>query len=231
MSGENRPIKDIETTIAAALLTAFLLTFWWAFYSMGYSSGRNEERARIEREHYASEATQRLSNDCVKLSGTALAECAYKIAKTEREAERQESDLAAQWKAADWALFAAIIGGAQLVATAIGLIFIKRTLDATREAVEDTAVATDAMRKANEIAREDTRPILAFVGIAWEIFQGPDSQFARFIWRNMGGRPTRLLRLEIGREALPAGSTPEFPALLENFEVRQRDTAGLIIMP
>ncbi len=77
-----------------------------------------------------------------------------------RESQRSESDLGAQWKAADWVFWASVVAAAQLLASIVGLFYIKRTLDATLAAVEDTGIATEAMVVANQIARDVQRPWL-----------------------------------------------------------------------
>lgn len=144
----------------------------------------------------------------------------------------RQSDLCAQWEAADaardaawWAMFAAFVA-------IVGTVGLWAQIYLTRKAVEDTSEATEAMRAANEIAREDTRPILAFSGIGWEQFgDTPEKQLAHFLWRNAGKRPIRLLRLEIGRAQTPQGQQPDWNAVLPAFETLQRDSAGLIIMP
>jgi hypothetical protein len=142
--GASKRTVDKHTIYAAVVLAFGMFAYWWMFYRAGYSSGRHEERAHIEREHYAAEAADQLSKVCGQLSGTAAAKCAYDTAETEREYRRNESDLAAQWKAADWVLWGAVIAGAQLVATAAGLFFIKRTLDASWQAVATAQATTRA---------------------------------------------------------------------------------------
>lgn len=72
--------------------------------------------------------------------------------------QREQRDLVAQEAAALWGFWIAAIALLQLVATVIGLFFIKRTLDATWKAVEDTGQATRAMLEANEITKEAQRP-------------------------------------------------------------------------
>jgi hypothetical protein len=159
--GDSKRGIDRHTAYPALVVALGVLGYWWVFYQAGVSSGRHEERAQIEREHYAAEAAQQLSDVCGKLVGAAATKCAYDVAKSERESRRSESDLNAQWEAADWVFWAGIIGAAQLIATATGLFFIKRTLDANWKAV-DAAQATTRAYIAIERARLIPGPARAY---------------------------------------------------------------------
>ncbi len=68
--------------------------------------------------------------------------------------EREKRDLAAQEASAAWGFWVAFLAAIQVIATIFGLYYIKRTLDATFQAVEDTGKATKAMQEANSIARQ-----------------------------------------------------------------------------
>ena len=159
MSDSDRDDHRKAGLIATAIVAAVAVAIYWAmFYDMGFQSGQNERKANVEAEHYASDTANQIERECGAKSGQAARECITKIVATERESQRGESDLAAQWKAANWVMWAGILAGAQLIATALGLYFVKRTLDATLEAVEDAGKATETMRDANLIAKESNRP-------------------------------------------------------------------------
>lgn len=193
-----------------AFVGAFLVAcvgigaYWWMFYDMGASTARNEERARIEREHYAADTPNRIQQECSGLSGAAQLECISKAVDSERENRRNESDLAAQWKAADWVAWASILAGAQLISTLLGLWYVKRTLDATLLAVEDTGEATKAMKEANEIAREGLviqnrawlRVDAAVVGTLEITGEQPEVRASiEFTITNVGGTPATNVSL------------------------------------
>ena len=152
MTGSDR--RDAKAgLVGGALIAVVGIGLYWAmFYDMGYSSGRHERKANVEAEHYASDAATEIERKCPAKPAQAARECIARIVGSERESQREESDLAAQWKAADWVMWAGILAGVQVLATIIGLYFVKRTLDATLLAVEDTSAATEAMLKANKIA-------------------------------------------------------------------------------
>ena len=62
---------------------------------------------------------------------------------------------------ADWAAIMAALTLATFIATAVGVWLVKRTLDATLEAVVDTGRATEAMLVQNKIALAAQRPWIA----------------------------------------------------------------------
>ena len=71
-----------------------------------------------------------------------------------------------------YALLMLVATIATVVITGIGVWFVKRTLDATLKAVEDTSEATEAMREANSIARHSSENQLrAWLGWDEQIFQ------------------------------------------------------------
>ena len=153
---DNKPSYGLIGTIFVAVIGVAL--YWSMFYSMGYSSGYHEKQAYVESEHHASDTPKQVEGKCGAKASSELRECITEIVKSERESQRSESDLAAQWKAADWVLWAGAIAGAQLIATLVGLYYVKGTLDATLEAVEDTGKATNAMLKQTELVEREQRP-------------------------------------------------------------------------
>ena len=181
------------------------------FYSMGLQSGHHQERARIERDYHSADATKQIDKTCEGANGSALRKCITDIVEAERESRRNESDLAAQWQAADWVLWAAIIAGAQLIATIAGLYFVKRTLDATLEAVEGTGKATAAMEEANRIA-DDTakRQLRAYLTASGTVSQmvryptGPVIEI-KIVWKNNGATPANKVFLGQWNVKLPDG--------------------------
>jgi hypothetical protein len=148
--GESFKVRLIGSTILAVLIIS---AYWWMFYDSGYQSGQQERKANVESAHYSAFTAKHIGRECSTKSGDAARNCITGIVKAERESQRSESDLAAQWEAAEWSKWAGIAALAQIIATIIGLYFLKGTLDATLKAVEDTGKATEAMREANIIAK------------------------------------------------------------------------------
>ena len=68
--------------------------------------------------------------------------------------DHEKRDLAAQEASALWAFWMVVISFFSVLTTAIGTIFLYKQIVLTREAVEDTGLATEAMREANAIAKD-----------------------------------------------------------------------------
>jgi len=172
----------LDFRFVLTVLIAFLgVTLYWAmFYDAGYGSGFNDRKAKVEAAHYASDTPEQIERECGAKTGQAARECIATIIETERESERNESDLAAQWKAADWVMIAGAIAGAQLLATIVGLYYIKGTLDQTVKAVEETTKATRVMARQNDIAVAQARPYLVITNeyINWSYDYLPQYRLA-----------------------------------------------------
>lgn len=216
MSGSNRGegTKALVGYIVAAITVVGL--YWAMFYNAGYQSGRNQERAQIERKHYAADTSERVERECAGETPIGLRECISEIVASEHENKRSESDLAAQWQAADWMFWASIIAGAQLAATIIGLYFIKGTLDATFEAVQETGKATLAMQETNEIARETMQKQLrAYIGVIiveHPVLSENGTIFAKMKFTNYGQTPAHGCVFE-GAFMLAEYPNPPLPEL------------------
>ncbi|MDT0576780.1 hypothetical protein RM533_11405 [Croceicoccus sp. F390] len=81
-------------------------------------------------------------------------------AQAQRAEQRAETDLQAQQDMAFYALLMFIASLVTIAVTAIGIWYVKRTLDATLAAVKGAEIATDAMKEANRIADQAQRPWL-----------------------------------------------------------------------
>ncbi|GGA44064.1 hypothetical protein GCM10011395_12840 [Sphingomonas psychrolutea] len=79
--------------------------------------------------------------------------------------EKERRDLAAQEASAVWAFYAVLIAGLSAIVTAIGTVLLYQQIVLTRRAVEDTGLATDAMKKSNDIAMIGQRPWISIEGI------------------------------------------------------------------
>jgi len=134
------------------------------FYDLGKSSADNSRISDLYSLRYGEALQDDITRACHGQSSAAFIECATAVIAQNRAYQRDERALRAQSDAADWAFWAAIIASLQLIATVIGLVYIRGTLVETRRAVIDTAAATKAMKEANEFSKEisaiELRPYL-----------------------------------------------------------------------
>lgn len=121
---------------------------------LAYGLGRENERRYETPASYAKLAKADAQSACTGRAGAAAFECIYEKVEAAQEQARDEQDLIAQQKAANSALISAVVAFATLILTGVGVWYVKQTLEATLEAVEDTGQATRAMQEANSIARQ-----------------------------------------------------------------------------
>lgn len=121
---------------------------------LAYNFGRQDERRYETPASYAKAAKADAQRACAEREKATAFECIYEKVQASQEQARGEEDLRAQQKASNAALLSTIISFLALFVTGAGVLFVKRTLTATLEVVEDTGKATIAVQEANEIARE-----------------------------------------------------------------------------
>lgn len=139
-----------------------------------YFSGQAQDGQEIRGDKQSNigidQLQEALTSDNSKIQGNVA------TTQTARQELRADADLQAQQDMAFYALLMFIATAATVILTGLGLYFIKRTLDATLRAVEDTGKATQAMLRQTEIAEEARRP---WVHITLKQFTpitvGPDS--------------------------------------------------------
>lgn len=137
------------TGLALALLLAF---------GIGWIQAREDYRHQYTPASYAAAAKLDAEHACLGTDPRAVFECVNERAKTAYQTAHDEQDLMAQQRAASSALASAVLSFLALVLSGVGVWYVKRTLDATLDAVEETSAATVAMQNANRIAANTQRP-------------------------------------------------------------------------
>lgn len=135
---------------------AFLAVLMTAVIVFALGEHQGVQRANDERMAQAQHENARAAalRQCQAINATAQSDCL--IAAIERAQERKDSrqDLYAQQRMVSLAFWSLVVAASGLAVTAIGVWLVKETLDATRDAVADTAKATNAVLEANNIARK-----------------------------------------------------------------------------
>ena len=146
----SKPESHRSRFFRGTVIVVAIAGYWLMFYSMGASTARHDERAQKYGAAYAADAVDRVEKQCVGLLGRRLAECATEIVDASRESQRSESDLGAQWEAANWVKWASILAAAQLLISGLGLVALLETIKQGRNALKRA-------RKANRIARHTAK--------------------------------------------------------------------------
>lgn len=161
MSDSNRGERNSSVGDAFGILLAVILVAL-IVGALAYSQGKEAERRNQAPADYAQAAKQDALRACAGREAAAVFECVYEKVEAGKEQAQAEQDLDAQQGMKFWAAVMAWLTALAVGITAIGVWFVKRTLDATLEAVEDTGRATDAMLEANritsQVAEAELRP-------------------------------------------------------------------------
>lgn len=194
MSGSDRHKRSPALTVAAfcalALIGAGVL-----LYLIGALNGRQAERRHQAPADYSQAAKADAERSCVGREPSAAFECIYEKVESSQDQARAEQDLSAQQRAADSALASALIALLTFIITAIGVWFVKRTLDATLEAVKDTGEATVEMRRSNDIAQDvSVKQLRAYIDYrSAKIVAEADSSIIEVELTNAGQTPARKI--------------------------------------
>lgn len=156
MSESDRGKRD--THLTAFWLTVVVLLVALIVGQMAYSTGVEDEHRNNSPAAYAQAAKHDAVQSCVNAQPTAVADCVYEKIESSQDQSRAEQDLKAQLGMKFWAAVMAVITIMTLLVTAAGVYFVKRTLEATLQAVEETGDATDAMVTQNHITEYSQRP-------------------------------------------------------------------------
>lgn len=148
MLGSDRGNRS-EAVIIAGLGALAIFGAIVLVYCLGLLNGRESERRQQTPASYSQAAQSDAQRACTGRQSTALFECVYERVKASQEQALGEQNLSAQQRAATSALASTVVALLTLIVTSLGVWFVKRTLDATLEAVRDTSKATKAMQRQN----------------------------------------------------------------------------------
>ena len=196
MHGSDRS-KGATSLIAGGFSALFLLGVAVLIYPLAFLSGRQAERRQQAPASYSQSAQADAERACARLKGSAAFECIYEKVESAQEQARAEQDLSAQQLAANSAFASALVSLLTLIVTGIGVWFVKRTLDATLKAVEDTGEATQAMLRQNQLSEVSQR--------AWIYIDRVNTLTAMDSTAN-GGAPEEILVFDIIMQNF--GATP-----------------------
>lgn len=192
-------------------------------WSIGYLQARDTEHRYHTPKSYQQSAKASAQRACVGLEPGAMFECVNEHSEAAYQQANSEQDLRAQQRAATSALVAAVVAFLTLIVTGVGVWFVKRTLEATLEAVKDTSEATEAMRIANEIASDDRRPWLYFGHtVVSAQYSSGDQEISEGLWlsgatviHNSGRTPAKNVCVYISVDIWDHYFDATIPAMLD----------------
>ncbi|QKR98704.1 hypothetical protein F9288_02865 [Sphingomonas sp. CL5.1] len=149
-----------ERYFSAGFCVLVILATFVLIYVVGDLNGRQSERRQQESSIHIETAKEQARRTCVGMNLITTIKCVSEIVQASEDHKLDEQDLVAQQRAAWGTMLGSGVAFLALLATIIGLYYVRETLRATLRAVEDTSEATKAMHAANEIAKEASRPWL-----------------------------------------------------------------------
>jgi len=121
---------------------------------LAFSWGRDGERDSKRAAEYENYAERRVDAFCGALTGRDRGKCFIEQQQAAKDAYKSQRDLEAQRDMSLWALAVFIISAITACLTLWALWYVRGTLMATREALEDTGDATKAMVEQNRLTIE-----------------------------------------------------------------------------
>ncbi|WGM37555.1 hypothetical protein [Caulobacter sp. NIBR1757] len=225
-SGRRRKFTPLEAIFSlVAALCAVLLVGMLASH-MGEQRGRENAAAAYRREGVG----KSIPLVCARGTPVEIADCVHKEVVALVDQSHDQQDLNVQEQLALFSLMALILSAVTTGATIWALLYVRGTLEATREAVEDTGRATSAVLEANAIARASLEGAKRTAETQLRAWMGSESTITglmigddgkpwgvgfRTHWKNVGQTPAlnaggsmRLLRV-------PPDFDTEGPELLD----------------
>ena len=197
-----RGYRSIVTTLAGLAIVGAAL--WALIADLSSVDSAYSHAAADASVEYERNAQADIKESCFSPSGLRKVDCAAKAREAAREGQRKEQDLAAQNITAWWTKVMGIAALIGMALSAVGVWFVKRTLDATLEAVKDTGKATNAMLEANRLAHP---PDILVNNIAiWETddpefrppILKPGMEITARVWVVNAGRDTAEIKADEG---------------------------------
>ncbi len=163
----SRYLAIVGASLAAIAVLGGTLTFT---FHMGDLSGRNNAQAQGYAAAYPTDASRQIADCWAKSDRSAAQECVASAIQASREAQRSEAELGVQRQMSDWAFWALVVaivmGFMTTAVTSLGTYLIFKQVKLSREAVEETGRATQAMLEANDIEKNAQRPWLKVTAAA-----------------------------------------------------------------
>lgn len=195
--------SDRSRHIAAAsagLLAIWVLSGLLAFsYHLGDLSASKRTQSYRFAAQYPADTDKRIADCPSDRSVSSLKQCIEEAITASHDAQRSERDLSAQRQMADWAFWVLVVSFGGTVITAIGTVFLAIQIKLTREAVNETGLATQAMIRQNYLAEQSQRPWINInVDINEAVLDGERNLVVIFRFENIGQTVARDILQVLG---------------------------------
>ena len=114
---------------------------------------------RLQPDRYLEQAEQRILLECADLGATASARCASEIRSAAEQSDMAAQDLEQQTRMAQWAFWMMIASFGSIFVTAVGVVYVRLTLDQT---IAATKAANSAVAVTGRIGEAQVR---AYIGL------------------------------------------------------------------
>lgn len=179
----------IVTWLAVVLVTVLLMVL---IFDSGSEYGIAVSQYERNSNAYARHAEQDIEGKCLDLDTIASVKCIRDVVEATNEHELSERDLVAQTEMALWAFWMLLVTATVAVITAVGVIFVWKTLVATQVMARDTREIGEAQVRAYLSVQE------VEVEIGREGFHGSSLTLTlSFTVKNFGQSPARGIRADI----------------------------------
>lgn len=159
----------------------------------------NSPRQEQETDSYTERAEQRILIECAGLNAAASAKCANEIISAAEQSYTAAQDLEQQTKMAVWAFWMMIASFGSILVTAIGVVYVRLTLDQTAAA---TKAANDAVAVTGRLGEAQVRAYMVSSTIWATPIKDVSGQVValefKAIFHNTGQSPATIKKLTIG---------------------------------
>lgn len=178
MSNSSRPDHTLFVVALSIIFVLGTIVIWF----QSSDQGPTTVDYSYEASEYHNRATNRIRSECDGLDIISLTKCSANIENAERQNHRAERDLRAQQFMAIWAFLAAGSGVGVLLVTALGITWIRATVDQTNSVL-------DAANRTNEIMLTQSAGYLTIEKVEVQTRRSDVLVYATV--KNIGQRPVR----------------------------------------
>ena len=175
--GDRGATFKVVTVLFIAVLISLIFV---QIFDSGRLLGEAGERQEANSRSYAADANEQIAK-CPVSNIPRYTKCVVEVIESTNEQQRSERDLVAQMKMGEWAFWMVIISAIVAAVTAVGVWWVKRTLDATLIAA---TAAHDAVTVTRDIGEKQIGAYLVCEKIDYECFG--QAVRATFRLRNVG---------------------------------------------